>query len=307
MNRIIIIILLFVYLICGAGLLSSSGFQFSNNICITNASTDLSENDKKIISSGFEKDERDIIRLPIVMYHSILHNKKGTYIVSEKQLECDLIAFKNAGFTTVFPSEIIDFVKTGKILPPKPMLITFDDGHYNNLYYALPLLKKYNIKALIDIIGKFSNHSTVSGDHSKIEYSHLTWSQIHELYSSGHFEVGNHSYGMHNYKPRFGISQKNGESDEQYRKILTEDIGLLQEKLKTFVGVTPKVFAYPFGKYCDNAKKILVEMGFEMFLTCNEGVSNIHKFKPKSISLLKRINRSGYYTTQELLSKINTM
>lgn len=284
---------------CGVGLPSSAITPFSNIACVSNPS--------KIILTDFKIDERESIRLPIVMYHSILHNKKGTYIVSEKQLEYDLIAFRNAGFTTVFPSEIIDYVKNGKKLPQKPLLLTFDDGHYNNLYYALPLLEKYNAKALIDIIGRFSNHSTVSGDHSKLEYSHLTWSQIRKLYLSGHFEIGNHSYGMHNYKPRFGISKKSDETDEEYRKNLIGDIGLLQEKLNNFVGVTPKVFAYPFGKYCDNSKKILADMGFEMFLTCNEGVSKVHKFNLKSISLLKRINRSGFYTTQELITKINTM
>lgn len=258
-----------------------------------------------ILTSNFKTDNRDIIRLPIVMYHKISDCKKGTYIVTQQQFENDLLAFDKAGYTTVFPSEIIEYVKSGKSLPQKPLLITFDDGHYNNLYYGLPLLKKYNAKALINIIGKFSNFSTVSGDHSNNNYSHLTWSQIKELNLSGHFEIGSHSYNMHNYKPRFGISQKSGESDEQYCSCLSEDIELLQEKLEYFAGVKPKVFAYPFGEYSNLAKNHLISLGFEMFLTCNEGVSYIKKFDKNSIHQLKRINRSGYYTTQELLSKLN--
>ena len=261
--------------------------------------------DKTYKDKTDKRDKRDIIRLPIVMYHKISDCQKGTYIVTQQQFENDLLAFNKAGYTTVFPSEIIEYVKNGKFLPKKPLLITFDDGHYNNMSYGLPLLKKYNAKALINIIGKFSNFSTTSGDHSNNNYSHLTWSQIKELSLSGHFEIGSHSYNMHNYKPRFGISQKNGESDEQYCNCLSDDVGLLQEKLEHFVGVKPKVFAYPFGEYSNLAKNLLKSLGFEMFLTCNEGVSNIKKFDINSIHQLKRINRSGYYTTQELLSKLS--
>ncbi|MDD2445316.1 MAG: polysaccharide deacetylase family protein [Clostridia bacterium] len=252
------------------------------------------------------QDTRESIKIPAVMYHSILNNKKGVYIVSEKQLESDLLAFKKSGYTTVFPTQIIDYVKNGSKLPDKPLLITFDDGHYNNMLYALPLLKKHNEKAVINIIGRFSNHSTASGDHSNPQYSHLTWSQIKKLKLSECFEIGSHSYNMHNYKPRFGIAQKKDETLEEYCLSIKNDIMLLQDKLNSEVGVTPNVFAYPFGEYCETAKNLLVAFGFEMLLTSNEGISKVTKWQPNSILELKRINRNGSFTSLELLSKINS-
>lgn len=257
--------------------------------------TNINILDKKEIKN---LDTRESIKIPVIMYHSILNNKKGVYIVSEKQFDSDLLAFKKNGYTTVFPAQIIDYVKNGSKLPEKPLLITFDDGHYNNLLYGLPLLKKHNAKAIINIIGRFSNHSTNSGDHSNPQYSHLTWSQIKKMKLSDCFEIGSHSYNMHNYKPRFGIAQKKGETLEEYCQALKDDIMLLQNKLNSEVGVTPNVFAYPFGEYCDIARNLLVALGFEMLLTSNEGISRVVKWKPDSLLELKRINRNGGFTFQ---------
>lgn len=242
--------------------------------------------------------------LTVVMYHSILNSRTGTYIVSEKQLDNDLYAYEAAGYTTVFPSEVIAFVNGTGDLPEKPLLITFDDGHYNNLYYGLPLLKKHNMKANINIIGAFSAHSADSGDHSNPNYSHLTWEQIKNLNESGNFEIGNHTYNMHNYQPRFGVGKKAGESEAAYREAVRADVGKLQNILKEKSGVTPIVFAYPFGKYTEEAKKTLIDLGFQMMLNCNEGVTRIVRGEPETLYAVRRINRAGGYTAEELVNKM---
>ena len=137
--------------------------------------------------------EDETRELAVVMYHNILKSSKGTYTVSPAQLASDLAAYEAAGYETVFPSEIVAFVCGEGDLPEKPLLLTFDDGRYNNMYYGLPLLKKYGAKAAFYPVGAFSAFSTDSGDHSNPNYSHLTWAQMGELAASGHVELGSHS------------------------------------------------------------------------------------------------------------------
>ena len=69
--------------------------------------------------------------------------------------------------------------------PKKPVVLTFDDGHYNNYFYAYPIIEKYNFKANLNVIGCFSEYSTSSGDIDNHNYSYLTWSEIKTLHDSG--------------------------------------------------------------------------------------------------------------------------
>lgn len=243
--------------------------------------------------------------IPILMYHSILKSKRGCYVVSPSLLESDIKYLIEQGFKPVFVKEIINFCEGNGELPEKPVVLTFDDGHFNNYYYAFPILKKHNFKATLNVIGSFSEFSTSSGDIDNPNYSYVTWEEIKELHDSGIFEIGNHSYKMHQYKPRFGIQKKNGESSEEYANALTKDIKLLEDKFKNECGFNTEVFAYPFGAYSKESEKILRKNGFKAFLTCNEGINKVQKGNDSVLSHLKRINRNGNFTTYEMFKKFN--
>jgi len=104
-------------------------------------------------------DENDSIQLPVVMYHGILKdgNYSGRFVITPDEFEQDLKYLSDNGYTSVFMSQIIDYVKNGTPLPEKPVVITFDDGYYNNYLYAYPLALKYNMKLVISIVGKYGN------------------------------------------------------------------------------------------------------------------------------------------------------
>ena len=233
------------------------------------------------VSVARDSARQDAVIMPVIMYHTILNSRDGVYIVSEAQLENDLKELIARGYEFVF-----------------------DDGHYNNLYYGLPILEKYGAKANINIIGRFSEYTTASGDVDNPNYSHLTWEEIATMWDSGVFEVGNHTYDMHNYKPRYGIAPKSGESEEAYRAALKSDISRLQEKIYAAANRYPTTFAYPFGKYNDVAREVLASLGFTVMMTCNEGVNVLRKGETERLSYIKRYNRSGRYSTRDFLDRI---
>lgn len=67
-------------------------------------------------------------KIVTIMYHSVLNGSKGRYIVSEKQFENDLVAFKNEGFVSVTPNEIIAFSEGRGMLPENPCLLLSTTG-----------------------------------------------------------------------------------------------------------------------------------------------------------------------------------
>jgi peptidoglycan/xylan/chitin deacetylase (PgdA/CDA1 family) len=245
------------------------------------------------------------IPLPIVMYHKISKSLKSKYSVTTAQLESDFRAILAAGFTPVFMSEVINWVNGSGELPAKPIVITFDDGYYNNLCYGLPIARDLGVKFMISPVTGYSQYNIETGDTGKPSYSHLSWDEIREAHASGLVEFGNHTHQMHNLRPRYGIARKRSESHDEYQTALRDDVTEAQRLLVQSGVPAATTFAYPFGKYSVEGREILAALGFRAFLTCNEHVSKVVKGQPESLLQLGRFNRSGGINTEELLQKIN--
>ena len=91
------------------------------------------------------------------MYHSVSRGSPGKYVIPPETLEEDIIYLKNAGYETVFISDITDFVLGKSALPEKPVALTFDDGHYNFLSQVVPVLKEREARATVSVVGSFTD------------------------------------------------------------------------------------------------------------------------------------------------------
>ncbi len=244
----------------------------------------------------------DKVEVPILMYHSILRssNVHGNYIISESAFESDLKYLKENGYTTVVMQDLIDYVHNGKTLPEKPVVLTFDDGYFNNFSYAFPLLEKYNSKAVLSLIGYYTDLYTKTPDENP-GYSHVTWNNVKKMMESGLVEMQNHSYNLHTTdKGRNGTKKKKGESNAQYKAVLTEDLGKLQDCFKTNTGYTPSTFTYPFGSVSNASFDIIKEMGFKASLSCESGMNTISR-DPESLYMLKRYLRTQKKSAESIL------
>lgn len=249
--------------------------------------------------------EENIVKLPIIMYHNISDksSKLGKYTILDKQFENDIKFIKDNGYTTITMSQLIDYVYNGTALPEKSIIITFDDGYESFYAYAYPILKKYEMCAVMSIVGKYTDMFTEEEDHN-LDYSHLNWNQVKELNESGYVEIQNHTYNMHEItKTRRGCGIKKGESLEEYRNELFEDIGKLQTQLSEYIDFTPNTFAYPYGHISPESIDFIKEMGFKAAFTCTEQVNEIDR-NPETLFHLCRFNRANGKSSSDFFSKI---
>ncbi|MBO4876948.1 MAG: polysaccharide deacetylase family protein [Ruminococcus sp.] len=242
------------------------------------------------------------VRLPVIMYHSVGGNVPSEYVVTPVQLEDDLRWLKDHGYTSVTARQICSYAGGHGSLPDKPVLITLDDGFYSSLSVLLPLLEKYDMYAVVSVVGKYTEVNAAADPHNTL-YSYLTWEDILELAESGRVEIGNHTYDMHSLSPRRGCSQTAGESDEDYTASFREDTAAMQYALHEHTGMMPFVFAYPFGSVSPAGLPVLREEGILMTLTCREQVNTLTR-DPGCLYGIGRINRSGLLSTEEYMSKI---
>lgn len=239
--------------------------------------------------------------LKILMYHSILDSEKraGDYVITPQMFENDLKYLKESGYETITTNDLINYVENKSNLPEKAVIITFDDGYYNNYSYAYPLLKKHGMKGVLSVVGYYTEQYSKEKSFNN-NYSHVTWDMLKEMSESGVFEIQNHTYNMHNLNKRKGILRQKNEIYEEYENLLKQDVLKNQELLKEKSGITPVAFTFPFGAVNKEAESIIKSLGFKVTYGCEEGANYITQ-NPESLLNLKRYNRTKNFNIRKIL------
>ncbi len=105
--------------------------------------------------------------IPILSYHKITPQKEfGINTVTPARFRQQMQYLREKKFQSVTFQDIIH-----GHLPPKPILITFDDGYACVYDHALPILKSINFRAVI------FNHNRLSGQKNSWDASFVQ--QLH--------------------------------------------------------------------------------------------------------------------------------
>lgn len=242
------------------------------------------------------------VSVPVIMYHSVYETRNNDYVISPSKFEQDLIFLSENGYTSVFISELIAYNENKGDLPLKPIAITFDDGYYNNYTKVLPLLKKYNMKATINLVGEFCDRDNkIIKQHNF--HSCLNWEQVKEMSKSPYIEFQNHSYALHHIsQEKEGVKKCSYETYSEYSARLVSDAKACENKIFDATNKVCTCFAYPFGAFSKESHEILNKVGYKAFLTCFEYVNKISR--GQDYLVLGRFNRASHYTTYEFFNKI---
>lgn len=169
----------------------------------------------------------------ILMYHQVLPESiayKNDLIVTVENLEEQLSYIKD-NFTTVFFKDLEKEKST-----ENKIILTFDDGYYNNLQYLVPLLEKHQLKATIFIPTEFIQNSK-----NAAERVYMSFDEIKSL-NPDLVEIALHSHSHRNFSQ---LSIEEAETD------LLKNIEVLDQNKISFT----KVLAYPYGKFPKERQK----------------------------------------------------
>ena len=222
------------------------------------------------------------LQVPILMYHDVSYLGRG-YSKTPEVFKAQLLELKNAGFHTVFFSQLIDYVDQGTPLPEKPIVITIDDGYAPNHTYVLPILRELGMKAEISLIG------------DAVQYADwgLSWDQVREMHASGLVSFQSHTKSLHGDHTaqggRLGVLRAPGESWEDYVGALARDTQAELDLLEREIGVRPQVFTYPRGKWSPMAEAVSAQLECRVSLTTKDGVASVRRNDPASLRLMDRI------------------
>jgi len=173
--------------------------------------------------------------VPILTYHS-LDLSQSVISTRPDAFRRQMVTLREQGCQGLSLGELLDGWDGKASLPPRPVVICFDDGFANLLDHGAPLLRELGFRASIFVVagycGQANDWPTQARGVPRLPL--LSWSALRELAGAG-FEVGSHSITH----PRLREL-----SDRQAEQEIVGAKHLLEQHL----GRPVQVFAYPYGQ-----------------------------------------------------------
>lgn len=220
-----------------------------------------------------------LAKTPVMMYHDILPEKQVFFDVTPEELEAHFQLIKKNGLTPIRLDQLVENLKRGVPLPPKPIVLTFDDGYEGHYKYVYQLMKKYQFPATFAIYP--SKVGTKKGRSS------LTWAQLKEMAADPLVTIASHSVTH--------PSDLRELSDQKLQTEVVESKRILEEKL----GISIKHFVYPEGKNDDRVQQAVKQAGYASAWTMSD---ETNRFAQESDNLLN-IARIGQSQLELVMEK----
>lgn len=165
----------------------------------------------------------DEVQVPILLYHHIQSTTYfSRYRVAPEKFAQQMQLLHDWGYETITTDMLVKAITEGAELPPRPILITFDDGDVDVYENAFPIMEQFGFKGAFYLVSNYVGQP-----------NYITVDQVKEMAAAG-WEIGSHTMN-HMDLVLF---------PEYQRREVVES----KEQLESLLGVSVKTFAYPFGK-----------------------------------------------------------
>lgn len=196
-------------------------------------------------------------QVPVLCYHHIREiqmpsRKDRGYEVTLAQFKAQMKALADSGYQTILPDQLNDYLVYGTPLPPKPVMLTYDDTSEEHFTIAKPEMEKYGFKGVFFLM-------TISIDRP----NYMTKAQIKQLADDGH-AVASHTWDHHRVDR---YKSENTVEERGVKKVVNDWEQQLGKSKKTIEAITGKPvvdFAYPFGIWSKEGIPEIRKQGYRM-------------------------------------------
>ena len=196
-------------------------------------------------------------QVPILCYHHIRDIKMPSrsdrgYEVTIPQFKAQMKALADSGYQTVLPDQLYNYLVYGDPLPPKPVMISYDDTDEEQFSIAKPEMDKYGFKGVYFLM-------TISIGRPK----YMSKEQIKQLADEGH-AIASHTWDHHRvdrYKDENTIEERG------VKKVVNDwdqQLGKTKQTIESLTGKPVADFAYPFGIWSKDGIPEVKKRGYRM-------------------------------------------
>lgn len=200
------------------------------------------------------------LNVPVLLYHHIqpnsLSKEKGQANISVDNSAFDqqMAYLTSHGYTPITAKQLVDALRTKSGLPPKSIVLSFDDGYKDIYDYAFPIFQKYHISVNLMLATGLLG----GGDY-------LSWGQVEEMGRSGLVYFVDHTWS------HYALGKGNVDK-------IKFEIETAKQQIEQHTGQAVNILAYPYGSVGAAATQVLQDDGFLGAFTSNSGYTQCDSF-----------------------------
>lgn len=201
--------------------------------------------------------------IPVLVYHKLAvpscHDANPNTCVTPSAFAAQMRLLYLLGYRTPAPAEYLKHrLGLSAALPPKSVLITFDDAFSSVLETGLPVMKAYGFTAAVFMIASAFGGSAFWDGETRTSPNRLFKAdELKRLLDEG-WAIGSH-----------------GLTHRDFRRLakpdLEEEAAVSKAALESALGAEVSWFAYPYGAYTPEAGKALGAAGYKLAFATEEG------------------------------------
>ena len=199
------------------------------------------------------------------------------------------------GYHVISVQDILDAHDGKKTLPPKAVLLSFDDGYSSFYTRVWPLLQAWNVPALWAPVGSWVD----TPENQKVNFGGLmtprdrfaTWDMVRELSRSPLIEIGSHTWASHYGIPAnpqgsrepaianrfYDKATGRYETDRQFSQRIGDDVRKVTDKITQVTGKAPRAWVWPYGAANGTSLAIARQQGYQLAFTLEDGLGNVQE------------------------------
>jgi O-antigen biosynthesis protein len=230
--------------------------------------------------------------VPILMYHQVSkrpHVLFRKYALTPRQFASQMRWLAWWRYSTVTLDHVLAARAGETALPPRSVVLTFDDGFQECVEYTVPILQRYGFTATFYLVtGLMGGESSWLAPQLNVSFPLVDWDTVRELQALG-FHCGAHS-----------ISHPH--LTDLSPGACTEELLGARLSIEDRLGVPIHHLAYPYGAYDERVREIAIGAGYQSACSVRIGLSSDND----DAMALHRVPINGQDTLADFATKVHT-
>jgi peptidoglycan/xylan/chitin deacetylase (PgdA/CDA1 family) len=187
-------------------------------------------------------------KVVVLCYHRFEDNKRDQLAINPIDFRSQMKELKDDGIAVISMKNLLAWRRGEKSIPRKSCVITIDDGYVSGYSVAWPILKEFGYPFTMFI---YTNYVNVGG-------KSITWAQLEQMRDAG-VDIESHTVSHHDLR--------HAPKGQDYVTWLHNEVYTSKDILEQKLGVRIVAFAFPYGNYNEQVRKMAADAGYQALFT----------------------------------------